>query len=143
MNSQSATVLISYDNICNLSRMHLWREPLPIRNFANLWTENLGKIIDNLHLHNHVRKSCHTDFNPKILKAELPNANTMICEQTFAWLGRYKKILNVLPKHRFEFMLHRLIVHRNNYTEYCHLHHKYPHLPALKPPKKNKEIAKE
>ena len=118
------------------------REPLPIRNFANLWTENLVKIIDNLHLHNHVRKSCHTDFNPKILKAELPNANTMICEQTFAWLGRYKKILNVLPKHRFEFMLHRLIVHSNNYTEYCHLHHKYPHLPALKPQKKNKEICK-
>ena len=72
---------LSYDNICNLSRMHLWREPLLFKSFANLWTENLVKIIDNLHLHNHVRKSCHTDFNPKILKAELPHANTMICEQ--------------------------------------------------------------
>ena len=47
-----------------------------------------------------------------------------------------KKILNSLPKHRFDFMLHRLIIHRNRYTEYCHSHNKYPLLPSMKPTKK-------
>ena len=62
----------------------------------------------------------------------MPNGNTMIAEETFAWLSRYKKILNVLPKERFEFMLHRLIIHRNKYTEYCDKVKKYPRLPTLK-----------
>ena len=183
----STKYFFCYDNVCNLSNMKLWREPLPIRNFQNIWTENLIKIIDSLHMHNHKRESCHTTFNPAILKKELPNSNTMICEQTFrdgnlwvvvivkswvnlmtwfmigcsilcsqsgvclltqlltitiqlinfhpwmfSWLGRFKKILNTLPKHRFEFMLHRLILHRNRYTEYCHQNKKYPHLPSVK-----------
>ena len=62
----------------------------------------------------------------------MPNGNTMIAEETFSWLSRYKKILNVLPKERFEFMLHRLIIHRNKYTEYCHEVKKYPLLSTLK-----------
>ena len=123
---------LSYDNVCNLSNMKLWREPLPIKSFANLWQDNLIKIIDSIHLHNHKRESCHKNFNPKILKEKLPDGNTMICEETFCWLGRFKKMLNALPKHRFEFMLHRLIIHRNRYTEYCHLVKKYPHLPSMK-----------
>ena len=128
----SKKYFLAYDNVCNLSNMKLWREPLPIKSFANLWTENLIKIIDSIHLHNHKRESCHKDFNPKILKEKLPDGNTVICEQTFCWLGRFKRILNALPKHRFEFMLHRLIIHQNRYTEYCHLTKKYPHLPSMK-----------
>ena len=46
----------------------------------NLWTDHLVKIIDSVHLHNHKRDSCKTDFNPKIVKSVIPNANTMICE---------------------------------------------------------------
>ena len=57
--------------------------PLVNFNFQNIWTENLIKIIDSLHMHNHKRESCHTTFNPALLKKELPNSNTMICEQTF------------------------------------------------------------
>ena len=132
----STCYFLAYDNMCNLANMKLWREPLPIKSFPNLWKDNLIKIIDSLHLHNHSRKNCHIDFNPSILKKEMPNANTMICEQTFTWLGRFKKILNSLPKHRFDFMLHRLIIHRNRYTEYCHSHNKYPLLPSMKPTKK-------
>ena len=82
---------IAYDNMCNLANMKLWREPLPIKSFPNLWRDNLIKIIDSLHLHNHSRKNCHIDFNPSVVKKELPNANTMICEQTFTWLGRFKR----------------------------------------------------
>ena len=132
----SKRYFFAYDNVCNLANMKLWREPLPIRSFPNLWKDNLIKIIDSLHLHNHKRSSCHVNFNPNVLKKELPNANTMICEQTFTWLGRFKKILNSLPKHRFDFMLHRLIIHRNRYTEYCHSVNKYPLLPSVKPTKK-------
>ena len=79
---------LSYDNVCNLSNMRLWREPLPIKSFTNLWTENLIKIIDSIHFHNHKGESCHKDFNPKILKEKLPDGNTIICEQTFCLLGR-------------------------------------------------------
>ena len=132
MYDATKSFFLSYDNVCNLSNMKLWREPLPIKTFANLWQDNLIKIIDSIHLHNHKRESCHKNFNPKILKEKLPDGNTMICEQTFCWLGRFKKILNALPKHRFEFMLHRLVIHRNRYTEYCHLVKKYPHLPSMK-----------
>ena len=128
----STKFFLSYDNVCNLANMKLWREPLPIKMLPNLWHDHLVKIIDSVHLHNHRRESCKTDFNPAILKKELPGANTMICEETFAWLSRYKKILNALPKHRFEYMLHRLIIHRNRYTEYCHSVKKYPHLPHAK-----------
>ena len=78
---KSKKYYFSYDNVCNLSNMKLWRNPLPIKSFPNLWTDNLVKIIDNLHLHNHVRESCRTNFNPNILKEVLPHGNTMICEQ--------------------------------------------------------------
>ena len=132
MYDATKSFFLSYDNVCNLSNMKLWREPLPIKTFANLWQDNLIKIIDSIHLHNHKRESCHKNFILKILKEKLPDGNTMICEQTFCWLGRFKKILNALPKHRFEFMLHRLVIHRNRYTEYCHLVKKYPHLPSMK-----------
>ena len=128
----STKFFLSYDNMCNLSNMKLWRAPLPVKMLPNLWNDNLIKIIDSVHLHNHKRESCKRDFNPSIMKNSLPNGNTMICEETFAWLSRFKKILNVLPKHRFEFMLHRLIIHRNRYTEYCHKTKKYPLLPSLK-----------
>ena len=87
----STKFFLSYDNVCNLANMKLWREPLPIKMLPNLWHDHLVKIIDSVHLHNHRRESCKTDFNPAILKKELPGANTMICEETFAWLSRYKK----------------------------------------------------
>ena len=56
----------------------------------------------------------------------------MIAEETFSWLSRYKKAFNSMPKTRFEFSLHRLIKHRNLYTEYCYRVKKYPLLPSIK-----------
>ena len=41
---------LSYDNVCNLSNMLLWREPLPIKMMPNLWNKNLVKIIDSVHM---------------------------------------------------------------------------------------------
>ena len=112
-------------HICTIQIVHIWT--------ISKRRKTYSKSCIN---HNHKRSSCHVDFNPNVLKKELPNANTMICEQTLSWLGRFKKILNSLPKHRFDFMLHRLIIHRNRYTEYCHSVNKYPLLPSVKPTKK-------
>ena len=55
----STCCFLAYDNMCNLANMKLWREPLPIKAFPNMWKDNLIKIIDSLHLHNHIRTNCH------------------------------------------------------------------------------------
>ena len=115
----------------------IWRIQNQYLKKVNLWISQQLILWPNNHLHNHKRSSCHVNFNPNVLKKELPNSNIMICEQTFTWLGCFKKILNSLPKHCFDFMLHRLIIHRNCYTEYCHSVNKYPLLPSVKPTKKN------
>ena len=56
---------------------------------------------------------CRVLYNPRQLKDVLENGNTMVCEETFAWLGRYKKIANSLPKNKFEFLVHRLGILQN------------------------------
>ena len=77
-------IFFAYDNMCNLANM---------RSFPNLWKDNLIKIIDSLYIST-TTNAPDVDFNPNVLKKELPNANTMIWEQTFTWLGRFKKIMN-------------------------------------------------
>ena len=48
----------------------------------------------------------------------LPEFDLMIAAQTLAWLYRYKKILNSMPKNHHMFMLHCLLCRRYNYI--CH-----------------------
>ena len=44
---------ISYDNMCNVYRLKLLREPLPLAGpFANIWL-GVNKVIDPLHIKNH------------------------------------------------------------------------------------------
>ena len=50
----------------------------------------------------------------------------------FSWMGKYKKILNSMHQNHQNFVLHRLVVARNRYTEYCHGMKKQPLLPAIK-----------
>jgi len=131
---------LSYDNMRQLANMKIWRSPLPLTDkegsrlniLSNMWTQNITKIIDVLHINNHKRESCKTLYNPDLMKNEFEDGNSMVCEATFSWLGKYKKIINSLPKTRFEFLLHRLIIHRNQYTEYCYRVKKYPLLPSVK-----------
>ena len=63
-------------------------------------------------------RKCKELYNPEKLKEEHPGYNTMVCEQTFAWLSRYKKILNSMPKIHHHFYLHRMVKRRNNYINY-------------------------
>lgn len=55
-----------------------------------------------------------------------------IYQETFAWLSRYKRILNSMPKAAFEFTLHRLVMNRNLYTEHCYRYLNLEYLNLLK-----------
>ena len=50
------------------------------------------KVIDNVHLGNHKRPECKENYHPNQVKDILPDANLMICEETYSWCGRYKKV---------------------------------------------------
>ena len=124
--------VLSYDNMCHIDCLNLLKGPLSLpAPFHEMWLK-IKKVIDPLHLKNHIRPDCKVLFNPESVRTLYPTANFMQCEQTFAWLGRYKKILNSTPKAHFNFLIHRLVVGRNNYTERCYSRNKKPLLPTAK-----------
>ena len=126
---------LAYDNMCNIDRLKLLQSPLALPgDFSMVW-KKINKTIDSLHIKNHKRSECHVKYNPEDVKNMYPDANLMTCEQVFCWIGRYKKILNSTPKTHFHFLLHRLIIGRNRYTEYCYRENRYPLLPSVKMPK--------
>ena len=127
---------LSYDNMCNVDRLKLLKEALPLAGkFSEIWLR-IGKVIDPLHIKNHKRPECKTLYPPEKVRQDWPEANLMVAEQTFCWMGRFKKILNSMGKNHFHFVLHRLVKKRNKYTEYCHEVGKYPLLPSAKLSKK-------
>ena len=109
------------------------KEDLPFRSpYKEMW-KNIKKAIDRLHLSNHKRPRCHSDYNAdKILPKEF---NTMVCEQVFAWFSRFKRICCAMPKNRQLFFLHRTIIRRNAYTSKCRVAGISPSLPVVKPAK--------
>ena len=116
------------------------KKPLPLPGeMANVWTK-IGKVIDPLHIGNHKRDSCKELYPPSKVQEDYPEANLMIAKETFSWLGRFKKILNSMPKNHSHFFLHRMIILRNKYTEYCHENGKYPLLPSAKKIKDTKVL---
>ena len=127
-----AKFFLSYNNMCHIDELKLLHVKLNLTEpFCNMW-QKINKVIDDLHIRNHTRPSCKTLYNPDQVKTLYPEANTMQCEQTFAWLARYKKILNSTSKVNFHFMLHRLVVGRNSYTERCYKEGRRPLLPSAK-----------
>ena len=72
-------------------------------------------MIDDLHCKNHV-EVCKQTWNPDKIREVYPKANLVCCEQTFAWLGRFKKILNQMGKVHHHFFLHCLVKRRNEFT---------------------------
>ena len=115
------SVCLSYNNMCHMDGLKIAREDLPLPKPFNKAWELVGKVIDRLHLGNHVDKKYKTLYNPdeKIPK----NFNT--------WVSRFKKVICVMPQiHQF-FVLHRLVKYKNKYTGKCHCHRKTPILPKL------------
>ena len=91
-------IILSYDNMCHLNNLTVARSPLPLPgDFSHMWLD-VKKIIDTLHIQNHKDNRCRELYSPESVKLENPNTNTMCCEQTFAWLSTYKRLLNSMPK---------------------------------------------
>lgn len=77
-----AKTFVAYDNMCHLDGMKAAKNPLPLPSpWDKAWI-SIKKIIDSLHIKNHKDKSCREQYDPSILKEELPDGNTMAAEQT-------------------------------------------------------------
>jgi hypothetical protein len=118
---QRQKVVLSYDNMCHVDNLRIARKPLESLpgDLKFIWLD-IKKIIDSLHIHNHKDAQCHVRYNPDQLKETNPHYNTMSCEQTFAWISRYKKILRAMGKVHHHFYLHRIVKRRNAYISFCY-----------------------
>lgn len=126
---------LSYDNMCHVDGLKLLREALALEEpYPTIW-QDVNKVIDDLHIANH-KPACEISYNPDKVREDFPDANLMVCEQTFTWLGRFKKVLNATPKVHYHFLVHRLISTRNRYTEHCYRENRRPLLPSAKFKKK-------
>ena len=124
---QMTSTILAYDNMCHMDSLVISKSNLPLpKPYDQVW-KYIGKVIDRLHLRNHVDEKCKRLYNAddKIPK----QFNTLACEQTFIWASRFKKVMCAMPHiHQF-FFLHRIVKHRNRYNEKCHQHRKLPILP--------------
>ena len=123
-------VVVCYDNMCHLNNLRAAKKPLPLPgDLQHIW-QDTTKIIDKLHLKNHKDPRCHELYNPAdVLTDEM---NTMACEQTFAWLSRYKKILSAMPKTHHHFYIHRMVKRRNDYIAVCYKEGRRPVQPKVR-----------
>ena len=125
-------ITIAYDNMCHMNNLKVARTPLPLPgDLKHIWSD-VNKVIDDLHIRNHVDPCCKELYSTHHLKTENPNFNTMACEQTFAWLSRHKKILCAMEKVHFHFYLHRMVKRRNSYICYCYSSGQRPVGPTVK-----------
>ena len=128
-NEHMSNIILAYDNMCNLAKMHAAKTPLPLSPpLDQLWI-NTTKIIDTFHLKNHVSATCKEVFSPAPYKATHPYLNTQAGEQTFTWLHRFRFLLSAMPKIHHMFYLHRMVLRRNKYTEKCYRYGRKPVLP--------------
>ena len=122
-------VVVAYDNMCNLAKLKVARNPLPFPPpLDNVW-HYVEKIIDSFHIKNHVSPKCREQFNPAHIKAENPDFNTQAGEQTFVWVGRFRHILCSMNKTHHLFYLHCMVRRRNSYSEKCYRNGRKPVLP--------------
>lgn len=125
-------IILCYDNMCHLDGLKAAKEPLPLPPPYNQMWIDIQKIIDSLHIRNHVDQKCKEKYAPDKVKKENPSFNTMAAEQTFVWASRFKKILAAMSKTHHMFYLHRMVTIRNRYTERCYRQGRKPLLPTCK-----------
>ena len=124
-------IVLAYDNMCHLNNLRVAQSPLPLPGKLKFIWNDIHKIIDDLHLKNHKDPRCAQNYSSAGLRDDIPDMNTMSCEQTFAWLSRFKKILCAMPKVHHHFYLHRLTKQRNKYISFCYSHHRRPLQPKI------------
>ena len=122
--------------MCNLDKIAACQSELPLPEPYNKMWFDINKVIDGLHLRNHKGEDCQTKYHPKKIAETHPEldgtSNTMAAEQTFVWLGRFKKVLSSMPKVHHMFFLHRMVQRRNEYNIRCYHRGKKPLLPKLR-----------
>ena len=110
---QWSTMYIAYNNMCNLDRLTVAKNPLPLpAPLCNIWGEggSVQKIIDTFHLPFHKQPKYHKIYNSEKMKAFAPHQS---CEQTFAWLRQFKRTVTSMVKRHYHFLSHRLVKQRN------------------------------
>lgn len=130
-----SSLFLAYDNMCQVNRMRVAQAELPLPPpFNKMWLM-INKIIDELHIRNHVSQ-CQELMHPKQFGEMYPDLketkNTMAAEQTFVWLGRFKKIVCSMPKVHHLFYIHRVVRRRNDYNERYYRLGKKPVLPGIR-----------
>ena len=129
-------IILAYDNMCGLLKMRASRNPLPLPAPFDIMWASITKVIDSFHIRNHVQDKCQTRLHPKLVGDLYPELrdtkNTQAAEQTFVWLGRYKKIVASMPKTHHLFYIHRMVQRRNRYTVRCYQEHRKPILPGVR-----------
>ena len=122
-------VVLAYNNMCNLAKLKIARNPLPLPlPLADVWM-NVIKIIDTFHFKNHISPKCRDEFSPHKVESDHPDYSTQAGEQTFVWVGRFRHILCSMNKTHHLFYLHRMVRRRNKYTAKCYKNGKKPILP--------------
>ncbi len=101
-----------YDDACHL------KQYMNNRNFENITerTNTLFKkthVIDKMHILNHKSKWCLKYCNPYLIK-DLNEINTVSCEQTNFWAGKFKHCTKHLNYSRFSFFLYIIFDEYNN-----------------------------
>ena len=71
--------------MCHVDSLKMLKNPLPLPPPQDKIWMATQHVIDDLYIHNHKRQSCHDTFNPEKVRKEVPEANLMCAEQTFAW----------------------------------------------------------
>ncbi len=131
LNAVMEKYVLVYDNMCHLDALAASKRDLPLPGKFRLLWKRIQKVIDRLHLRNHKDTRCHEAYNPdKVLSDE---NNTMAGEQTFAWLSRFKKVVNSMSQTHHLFFLHRMVKRRNKYTATCRRRNVEPVLPGVNP----------
>jgi hypothetical protein len=118
-------VILAYDNMCHLDALKIARKPLPLP--KPMWLA-ITKVIDELHIKNHVDETCKEKYDPSVIKCKHPGISFMSAERTFAWLSRFRRILCAMPKvHHLFYLVKRW----NLYMEMCHSIQRKPLLPKV------------
>ena len=90
-----SSICLAYDNMCHMDSLKIAKADLPLpKPFHEAW-KLVTKVINRLHIRNHVDPKCHKLYNAddKVPK----QFNTMACEQTFIWASRFKKVMCAMP----------------------------------------------
>ena len=125
-------VYLAYDNMCNVCRLRVAKNQLPLPAPMDRAWLKVRKIIDTFHLRNHSNPLCHTQYSPMEMKDKKTLHITQAGEQTFIWMGKFKNIVCAMSKTHHLFYIHRMVHRRSRYTEKCYTYGKKPILPRIK-----------